>query len=636
MSKFYSDFSKASVKHKVEITARLNVNELKEVYPTIKDTLEKIKNLSYYKSQNKQARFLFDIIEANLEQGKKNYVKAVFIAEAGLQNRATNIDDSLLCYSILKNSFIRIRNFIRAYEINSKMEALWPRKTDTVEIAYGANKSGIYAGLGFMPEAIKERRNEFAKKNVPHDTDLLVSYYNDIGVYYNRMKNSDSAAGYFLKVQNILDHKKFPASRKKHYEFLKGLSKGNLGLSYFNSGAIEKAVPLIKEDVYYSLQNERYESAFNGYCILVECFIKLNNLVTAKKYIDTTGILMQKHFKDVGPRLNYIWLQSKFYQAAKDYQTANVFFNGYFALKDSISVIEKEQNLLNTEVAFKIETREQELLEKTLILDQKRLNEAAQNTFRAYSFAGIAILLLIIVFLISNNYFSKNRAPALFLTNEKINIQNSQIEQSLKEKEILIKEIHHRVKNNLQIITSMLSLQISKEEGTGSEAILREAKQRIDSIALTHQMLYQKDNLSSILIGEYLQNLVRQIESSLPSSNIRLATELNIENRKINIDSAIPLGLLVNELLTNAYKHAFPNNARGQITVSLKENKDECILVVKDNGVGLPAGYNSPEKKSMGMDLIFILADQLDAQLTIENDNGAHFMLTISKTKLFV
>lgn len=634
--KFYSAFEKASIKQKVQLTAQLGFSDLKQVYPTIKDTLEKIKKLIYYKSQNREARFLFDIIEANVEQGNKNYSKAVFLAETSLQNHASNINDSLLCYSILKNSFVRIRNFIKAYEVNSKMERLWPRKSDSVEIQYGIYKSGLYAALGFLNEAIKERRNEFLKKNMAHDTDLLVSYYNDLGVYFNRQKNSDSAAPYFLRVQEILSHKKFLPEKKKHYEFLMGLSKGNLGLSYYNAGKINEALPLIKEDVYYSLKYERYESAFNSYQILVESNIKLKNIAIAKKYLDSCETLIKIYLKDVGPRLNLLYLQSRFYQSAGEYKLSNEFFNHYFNLKDSVSLLEKEQSLLNTEVAFKIEQKEQELLDKSKIIEQKKLNEATQSTFRAYAFSGIVILFIIILFLFFNNYSVKKREKELSLINEKINTQNVQIEQSLKEKEILIKEIHHRVKNNLQIITSMLSLQIGKEEGTAYEHILREAKQRIDSIALTHQMLYQKDNLSNIVLNEYISNLVRQIEASLPSGNIHLTTDLKAEHKKINIDTAIPLGLLLNELLTNSYKHAFPENKGGEIKVSLSENETSCLLSVEDNGIGLPENYNSPDKKSMGMDLIFILADQLDAKLVVENKNGSSFVLHFPKNKLFV
>lgn len=636
IEKFYSAFNNATPKQKVKLTAKLTSSELKKIYPSIKDTLEGIKKLIYYKTQNKEARFLFDIIEANVEQGNKNYSKAVFLAETSLQNHAANVNDSLLCYSILKSSFLRIRNVLKAYEINTKMEQLWPRKSDTVEIEYGVYKSGLYAALGFLNEAIKERRNEFARQKTPHDTDLLVSFYNDLGAYYNRQKKSDSAAPYFLKMQKILSHKKFPPERKKHYEFIMGLSKGNLGLSYYNVGKIHEAIPLIKEDIYYSLKYDRHESALNSYQILVESYIKLDNISLSKKYLDSCGMLIQEHLKDVGPRLNYLFLQSKFYQAAGEYKTANIYFNDYFKLKDSVSMLEKEQNLLNTEVAFKIGEKEQELLEKTRIIEQKKINEATQKTFRAYAFSGIVILLVIIVFLIFNNYYSKAREKSLYLTNEKINNQNIQIEQSLKEKEVLIKEIHHRVKNNLQIITSMLSLQIGKEEGTLSEPILREAKQRIDSIALTHQMLYQKDNLSNIILGDYVQNLVRQIEASLPSFQIKLTTVINAKPRKINIDSAIPLGLLINELLTNAYKHAFPKNATGEIIVSITENESSCIISVKDNGVGLPENYNSSDRKSMGMDLIFILAEQVDATLSVENKNGSAFILTIPKNKLFI
>lgn len=634
--KFLLDFNKATIKQKIHLTARLSPTDLKTVHPQIKDTLEKIKSLIYFKSQYKEGHFLFDIIAANLEQANQNYSKAVFYAETSLQNHASTINDSLMCYSVLKNSYFKIQNYVKAYEINSKMERMWPRKSDTIELFFGPNKSSIYANMGFTKKAITERRLEFAKQNARHDTDVLIPYYNALGVYFNKLKNSDSAAHYFLKIEKILSVKKYPESKKKHYEFIRGLARGNLGLSYFNSGKVDAAIPLLKGDVYYSLQNEKYESAFKSYLVLAECYIKLNRAAIAKNYLDTAQNLMRIHLKDAPSRLNLLYLQSQFYQTIGNYKAANIYFNDYFKLKDSITLIEKEQNLINAEIAFKIEETEQELAQKIHVIEQKRLNEATQRTFKAYSFAGILLLLIIILFLILNNIYSKKREKELFVVNEKIHAQNSQIELALKEKELLIKEIHHRVKNNLQIITSMLSLQIGKEEGSGSESILQEAKQRIDSIALTHQMLYQKDNLSHIIIGDYIQNLVRQIESSLPTSGIKLTTIINNVERRINIDNAVPLGLLLNELLTNAYKHAFVGRNSGIITVTLNETDSDCVVAVKDNGVGLPENYYSPENKSMGMDLIFILADQLSAELKVEStNNGSKFILYISKSKLF-
>ncbi|MCE3227651.1 MAG: histidine kinase [Bacteroidetes bacterium] len=618
------------------MVTELSSGELAIVYPNIKDTLEHIKRTVYYKAANGEMRFLFDVIEANLEQSKKNYAKAVFLAENSLQNHASNINDSLMCYSILKSSFMKIRNFIKAYEVNTKMEELWPRKSDSVNITYGIYKSGLYAALGFMDQAIAARRSEWLTENMAHDTDKLMSFYNNIGVYYNKQSKSDSAAPYFEKIVSLVDVKKYPPERKKHYDFIRGLAKGNLGLSYYNDGDIQKTIPLIQEDIYYSRKNDKMESVLNSYNLMVECYIKLNNVPVAKKYLDSVYMMVSSDLKDITLRMNYFLLKSRFHHAAGDYKTSNESYEKFFNLRDSVSLMEKEQSIANTEIAFKIEQKEQELKEKTRIIEQKKLIEAQQKTFRAYSFAGILFLLVIIIFLILNNQYTKNREKELSITNEKINTQNSQIEQSLKEKEVLIREIHHRVKNNLQIITSMLSLQIGKEEGTVSEEILREAKQRIDSIALTHQMLYQNDNLSSILIGEYVLNLVRQIEASLPASNIRLSTDIVSNKEKINIDNAIPLGLLINELLTNAYKHAFQGKDRGEVKVSLREDEHYFVLNVRDNGIGLPENFDTMERKSMGMDLIYILSEQLDAKLIIESKNGTSFVLNIPKNKLFV
>jgi two-component sensor histidine kinase len=635
MTEFYEKFNNEGVKGKVKLTAALSSAELKKVYPEIKDTLESIKKLIYFKSQSKEGKLLFDIIEANVAVGEKNYAKALFLAENSLRNHAVTVHDSLICLSILKSTFVRVRNFIKAYEVNSKMERLWPRKPDSLQMHYGISKSGLYASMGFLNDAVKARRAEFLEKNLVHDTDRLASFYNDMGVYFNRQKKSDSAIAYFLMIDHLISNKKYPAERKTHYEFVKALAKGNLGLSYYNKGDIRKTIPLLEEDIYYSLKYERLESAFNSYLLMIECYLNLNNSRIAGLYLDSAERIVKNHLHELTPRLNLLFSQSKFYQKTGDYKTSNNYFEKYFMLKDSISLMEKEQNMLNTEVAFKIEQKDAELSEKTRVLERQKLNEAKQKSFRAYALAGILLLIAIIVILILNNRYSKNREKQLYLKNEKINQQNIQIEQSLREKEVLIKEIHHRVKNNLQIITSMLSLQITKEEGRGTEAILREAKQRIDSIALTHQMLYQNDDLSNILLGDYIEKLVRQIEYSLPATGIRLETEIKDGSEKISIDHAIPLGLLVNELLTNAYKHAFPGRESGVIRVVLNEDYNNVMLMVSDSGIGLPDNYLDNERKSMGMDLILILAEQLEAELITRVENGTSFELKIPKTKIF-
>lgn len=634
--KFLNSFYKAGIKEKVRLAASIETADLKVVYPQIKDTLQKIKQLIYSKSESREAKFLIDLIEARNEFNSKNYTKCAFIIENSLQNHASNINDSIRAYALLKTSFAKMRNFFKAYEVNSKMDQLWPRKDDSLKVEYGVNKSGLFASLNLMQQAITERRIEFSKLANKSDTNKICSFYNDLGVYYNRLKNSDSAQHYFYKAQALINTQQLPENKKNHGEFFKALIKGNLGLSYYNSGDIKKCIPLLKEDIYYSLKHKMYESAFNSYNLMTECYIKQNNLGLAKKNMDSAGILLNTHLKDVTPRLNYLYLQLRYYQFAGDYKRSNDCFSEYFKLKDSLTTIEKDQNIRNTEFSFKIQQKEEELFEKNRIIEQKKLAEAKQKTFKAYAFAGILMLLAVILFLVMNNSFSKKRAKELAIKNEQIKSQNLQIEQSLKEKELLIREIHHRVKNNLQIITSMLSLQIAKEENKENEAVLREAKQRISSIALTHQMLYQNTNLSKIPLNQYIESLTTQIRLNFPASGFKLTTVIPQTELKLNIDMAIPLGLILNELLTNAYKHAFPNNEKGFIKVCLEESSDYCMLTVEDNGVGLPADFSSSDRKSMGMDLIHILVDQVGAELIIENKNGSKFLVKISKNKLLI
>jgi two-component sensor histidine kinase len=251
--------------------------------------------------------------------------------------------------------------------------------------------------------------------------------------------------------------------------------------------------------------------------------------------------------------------------------------------------------------------------------------------YRSYLLSGLLVLFAAIIFLIINIRTFKKREKQLSSKNEQIQVQHSQIEQSLKEKEALIREIHHRVKNNLQIINSMLNLQIGKIQDEKTESIFFEAKQRINAIALTHQMLYQKTTVSNINLGEYVETLVRQIEAAMSSTTVQMHTEIAHTMERLTIDGAVPLGLIINELLTNAYKHAFPRGKKGDITVSLIENAETFTIKVRDNGVGLPEGFNHFESQTLGMELIFILVEQLESKLTIKSENGSMFMFDIKK-----
>lgn len=597
----------------------------------MKDTLEKIRGIVNMTPQPNMTKVFFDEIDAEIAIHHKNYVKAIVILENCLRHHAANINDSLKCWVELKKVFVKIRNYNKALEVQHKMETRWWRKSDTVIMGYGISKSSIYHRIGLLEKAIEERRKEFSRSNQTKDTIKIAGFCNDMGVFYNALKNSDSAEFYFVKGIQLLTHKQFPANKKVESDFFKGLMQGNLGASFYNRENYKEAISLLRTDVYYSLKSSHWESALNSYLMIIESYIKLKNNRLAKLYLDSATHLVKKDVKEIPAQLKYMLTSANYFNAIKDYASANRSYRDYLDLNKKVTAMENEQMLQNENVAINIDQKEIESVERENALKKLQLKDAEQKSARAYLLFGIIILSGIIIFLVFNNQNTKRREAQLSLKNEQIVSQKFQIEQSLKEKEVLIKEIHHRVKNNLQIITSMLSLQIGKVRDKKTETILRDAKQRISSIALTHQMLYQKEDLSNINLGEYIERLVRQVEFIMPASNIELVTHIDERMGHLTIDTAVPLGLLVNELLTNAYKHAFPENVQGRIVISLIEENDAFVLKVSDNGVGLPDDFETTERKTLGIELVYILAEQLDSAITVDKSGGSSFSLKIKK-----
>ena len=201
---------------------------------------------------------------------------------------------------------------------------------------------------------------------------------------------------------------------------------------------------------------------------------------------------------------------------------------------------------------------------------------------------------------------------------------------SLKEKEVLLQEIHHRVKNNMQIISSLLSLQANH---TGSEEaieVLKESRGRVKSMAMIHEKLYHSHNLSHLNMGEYLNNLVIDILRSYSSVSSNITADIDVEEIYLNIDTALPMGLIVNELVSNSIKHAFPEG-KGQIYVKLESKEDMYILTVKDNGVGIPDDIDPFDSSSLGLKLVTSLSIQLEGDLEVIKDGETSFILTFKE-----
>ena len=207
-----------------------------------------------------------------------------------------------------------------------------------------------------------------------------------------------------------------------------------------------------------------------------------------------------------------------------------------------------------------------------------------------------------------------------------------EIVESLKEKEILLKEIHHRVKNNLQVISSILNLQSSFVDDDKTLGILQESRNRIRSMAIIHENLYRTEDFSSINFAGYLQNLTANLIASY-RINEQVILEPNLEDIDLVLDQAIPCGLLVNELITNSLKYAWKPGQRGVITLELKE-LDGCVhLCVADNGVGLPAKFEEMNSDTLGLQLVITLVEQLEGEVSVECETGTKYLIKFDNVK---
>jgi PAS domain S-box-containing protein len=201
--------------------------------------------------------------------------------------------------------------------------------------------------------------------------------------------------------------------------------------------------------------------------------------------------------------------------------------------------------------------------------------------------------------------------------------REDRIESALREKTLLLDEIHHRVKNNLQVVNSLLYLQASRVGDPVVSAILRESQNRVLSMAIVHQMLYGSKDFSQISFGDFLGNLVPRLVSAYAVDAERISITITAAKTPLPIKAAIPCGIIVNELISNALKHAFPDQRHGEITVTLSENppcggrSGYAVLSVCDNGVGIVDSLDLNAANSLGWELVNLFTKQIGGELTI-------------------
>lgn len=292
------------------------------------------------------------------------------------------------------------------------------------------------------------------------------------------------------------------------------------------------------------------------------------------------------------------------------------------AMRDSLLNEQNNRDVAQMEIEYEIEKKDNDILlkeERIKLLDAE--NRIQQSDLRQAMLmrnvtVGGVILLMVIIALLYNRYRFNNKIS------QAVRQKNESLNQLVTEKEWLLKEIHHRVKNNLQIIISLLDSQSMYLKDNSALNAIRDSQSRVYCMSLIHKKLYQSDNIAAINMMRYIEELVDYLSSAF-GVQYTVRFELDIAEVQLSASQSIPIGLILNEAITNSIKYAFPERSQNNtISIRLSVAGSQCRLVIRDNGVGLPAGINEENIKSLGISLMKGLSEDIDATFSIENRQG--------------
>lgn len=320
--------------------------------------------------------------------------------------------------------------------------------------------------------------------------------------------------------------------------------------------------------------------------------------------------------------------------AEKRYLSAINNYQQFILLRDSVYNIKKSKQIEELKIKYETEKKERQLslLSKDGQIQRDKMRQA--NHIRNLTFGGAFILLTLLIVLYISYRSNQKKSNVIGLKNISLNQLVVEKDHLLEEKEWLLKEIHHRVKNNLQIVTGLLQRQSAYIDNDEALAAIQNSENRMHAIALIHQKLYQSESLELISMPEYIEEMISYLKDSCALDN-RIIFEKYLEHISLDVAQAVPLGLILNEGITNALKYAYSPDETGTIYITLVKNDNGCNqLTIADNGPGLPEGFDLEKVDSLGINLMRGLCKQLGGSLEFSSEHGCTINI-IFKTAFF-
>lgn len=449
----------------------------------------------------------------------------------------------------------------------------------------------------------------------------LANVYNNIGNVFRLKQDYESA--FKAYTQAVKNRKKSDDKSQLGYTF------HNLGLMYFEQGLYTKAEEFFKKAVISKKEFNKQEMLVSSYSSLSDTYLELKDY---PNYLHYTELAKEGAIRF---KLWDIWKQLMINEGRYDalqgnYEEAYAHLLNAYEGMDTLD--EQSQKVLTSvlEAHFKDKQRRSEIrglaeANVQLGLQKKTLEENQRFSQWLIIALGVVTVILIIA---AVSWFKQQRAFRIkSIELEKTNIQLKETMIGKEEKEILLKEIHHRVKNNLQIIKSLARLQIAANDDHKIKVLLRDFEQRVASMALVHESLYRSADFSSVNVNQYYSVLIDDLINAYDFKGlVKRKVSINIDN--FGIDTLIPLGLLTNEIISNSLKYGLGLSGEGSILVNLsKVSEEEYLLVIGDDGPGFNFEEERSELKTLGVDLIHTLVEQLEGSYEFVNENGAYYRI---------
>jgi two-component sensor histidine kinase len=456
------------------------------------------------------------------------------------------------------------------------------------------------------------------------------NYVNDVFIFANGIAFSLNGLRKYNEAISILKktEKEFPPRNQTDSLYL--LTR--LADSYIYKAQFDHAKIYIQRMMNMSIKHLPGDVEYNHW------FFSLTQYLVQEKDFRGLNVFLKKYKPSIGlAAIDHMTLYRREFQvdsALGNYKAAMMAQIAHKRLSDSIFNENKSQQISKLNIQFETAAKDRELLlqKQRMQLQKAQLerSHAVRNVF--YYISGS--LLMITLLLISLYRLKNRRNRELDYQRNLISHKNGKLKQLLREKEWLLKEIHHRVKNNLQIVMSLLNSQGAYvKEGAAFDAI-QESQARVNSMAMIHQKLYKSSDMSSIDLPDYITDLVNYFRSTYVMRQ-SVTFQLDLSPLVVDVSVAVPIALILNEAITNSFKYAFSDRKQGLIKVSLSSRHNgDIILIISDNGIGLPPGFDPKKQFSLGMSLIRGLSEDIGGHYSIDGKNGTTISVIITKEAL--